>query len=1005
MTLALVGALVGWIGGWVVDQRAQSRGAVYGVPPRVELADHSLGVTVDLLRMSAAERAQFYEQARRIGIQWIRLPISWRAIDKRAPGALFDWSKLDPLIGEIRAQRVYGLPLNILAVLKDLPDWTLDPKALPDGQPPQDWRVFSMSLAHDVSLRYKGEIAAYQIWDEPNLAANWLGHYPDPIAYTRLLRASAITIRANDPNAKIISAALAPTMENGPLNINEPEFLRQMYRAGAGEFFDALGAEPFGFWSGPDDRRVDVNVLNFSRIVLLRELMQANGDEHKAIWATSFGWYVKGAGDSPFGGDTAAVQTSRTLDAIRRARDEWPWLGPLMFARWQSEGDNDPRAGFALLSPTASPLLQSLVHDETFIPPATVGHYHPLSPSALYPGSWLQAPEGADIPRGDASPLKIFFRGTRFDLTVRRGPYEGFLFVTVDGAPANALPRDEQGRSYVVLYDPLAQTAAVSLARDLADKEHRVEIVPQGGWGQWAIAGWIVSRERDETMWPMIGAVVGVLVFGVSGRVIGRMTNDERRRSNVRALFSRQSSYVLRYSAPLVFAAGSALYLSPSAIISWLLIALLAVLIVWRLDAGLALVAFAIPFYLQPKPLGVGSYAVVEIALWLCVMSFAAKRLTGDGRRWTVVNFLSSIFRQLSSVFRLPSFGLRLSSFDWLVLLWLIAGGLGVLAAENFGVANREFRVVFVEPALYYFLLRLYLTPFSPSPLGKGGEGMGLIVNAFLAGAAIVSAKAIADWITHSNLITAEGVLRVRSVYFSPNNLALYLDRAAPLALSLALFGRSRRLLFGIAFALMLSALYLTFAKGAWLLALPAALLFIGLMRGRRPFMAALIALALLALSLWPVLGTERLQSLLDVTSGTTFIRVQVWQSAIAMIRDHPLFGVGLDNFLYQYRTRYILPSAFAEPNLSHPHNILLDFWTRLGLFGVVLLIALLIVFWRKTIQLYRHQSDGDARALTLGLMASMAAALAHGLIDNSFFLVDLAFVLMLTLSVLSAES
>ena len=34
--------------------------------------------------------------------------------------------------------------------------------------------------------------------------------------------------------------------------------------------------------------------------------------------------------------------------------------------------------------------------------------------------------------------------------------------------------------------------------------------------------------------------------------------------------------------------------------------------------------------------------------------------------------------------------------------------------------------------------------------------------------------------------------------------------------------------------------------------------------------------------------------------------------------------------------------------------------------------------------------------------MASMVAALAHGLIDNSFFLVDLAFVLMLTLALVA---
>ena len=54
------------------------------------------------------------------------------------------------------------------------------------------------------------------------------------------------------------------------------------------------------------------------------------------------------------------------------------------------------------------------------------------------------------------------------------------------------------------------------------------------------------------------------------------------------------------------------------------------------------------------------------------------------------------------------------------------------------------------------------------------------------------------------------------------------------------------------------------------------------------------------------------------------------------MIRDHPLFGVGLDNFLYAYRGRYILDAAWQEPNLNHPHNIILDFATRLGLLGLL---------------------------------------------------------------------
>jgi O-antigen ligase len=149
-----------------------------------------------------------------------------------------------------------------------------------------------------------------------------------------------------------------------------------------------------------------------------------------------------------------------------------------------------------------------------------------------------------------------------------------------------------------------------------------------------------------------------------------------------------------------------------------------------------------------------------------------------------------------------------------------------------------------------------------------------------------------------------------------------------------------------------------------------------------------------------PLLGTERFRSLLDTSAGTGFFRLRLWQSAWAMLRDHPWLGVGLDNFLYQYRTRYILPDAWQEPNLSHPHNILLDFGTRLGLGGIAILLWMQLAFWRIAARLYRRLAVGEGRALVLGLMASMVATLAHGLVDHSFFLVDLAFIFFLTLGV-----
>jgi O-antigen ligase len=135
-------------------------------------------------------------------------------------------------------------------------------------------------------------------------------------------------------------------------------------------------------------------------------------------------------------------------------------------------------------------------------------------------------------------------------------------------------------------------------------------------------------------------------------------------------------------------------------------------------------------------------------------------------------------------------------------------------------------------------------------------------------------------------------------------------------------------------------ALYLTFSKGALIVALPSALivmsfLYLWRLRGRGGWRIVSLAagsLIVIVSALLPLSQTQRFRTLLDFGPGSTgFFRLKVWQAALEMLGDHWLLGVGLNNFLYQYRTRYILPEAWQEPDLSHPHNVILDFGTRLS--------------------------------------------------------------------------
>jgi O-antigen ligase len=138
-----------------------------------------------------------------------------------------------------------------------------------------------------------------------------------------------------------------------------------------------------------------------------------------------------------------------------------------------------------------------------------------------------------------------------------------------------------------------------------------------------------------------------------------------------------------------------------------------------------------------------------------------------------------------------------------------------------------------------------------------------------------------------------------------------------------------------------------------------------------------------------------RLENLTDFDNSTTLFRVNLWRSTAQLLQDHPLTGVGLDQFLYAYRGRYILPEAWSDPDLSHPHNWLLDYWVRLGILGVVIGVWLQVIFWRTALTAYREvrQVDGLRLALVLGTMGSMANFLAHGLVDSAYFATNLAFI------------
>ncbi len=979
----------------------------------------AIGINLDASELADPRLSETLTRLDTSGVRWARFFVSWDQVEP-ARGE-YDWHRFDQVFGLLREHP----RLQPLVVLNGAPAWARRAGDADNPLAPPLERADFGAFAAAVAKRYGSQTRYYQVWQEPNIAPHWGARPVDPSDYAGLVREAAMQIHATDPDATIVLAALAPNTEAGGANLSDIDFLEMLYRAGAGPWFDAVAAQPYGFSAAPD-ASAGRGSLNFARTTLLRDVMDRNGDGGKRVWAVSFGWNAlpqDWAGrPSPWGQVDEQEQAEYAAQAVDLVITRWPWLGPMFWPAYcPSRPADDAWLGFALCAQdgSARPIAAALARAASRELALAAGNHAADHPAIRYGPGWRVTASAAD-PSADGDALTSDFVGTGSALKIQGGPYWAYYTVTVDGQPSRLLPRDESGASYLVLYDPAGEQRLVPVASDLAPRLHQVRLEAHGGWGQWALQG-IRVEDRPAATWlpPWWSCALGALVLAMAWLWIARRSLVQPARW-VLALVEHMASWPDSIWWGLAAALGLALALSPALPLDLLVLAGLGVVFFIRPDASLPVIAFSIPLWPKPKSFAGWEFSLYEILLWLVAAAAVARwLLSGLATRDIQAEPGGAPGRSEDSVYGsgIPASGVSgaqrprrhgvlgrvlgaLSSLDWSVLALLAVGLAATLAANRSDVAMREFRTVFVTGALFYGVITR-----APWPRGRGFSWRPVVIGLLL-GMALVSLVALWQLISGQGRIDVEGVGRVRAFYGSPNNLALVLDRAVPLALALAAFGSLggkrivQRVLLAAMTILLLLACIVTFSKGALLLGLPvglAAVLLVGARRSRSRWpLWVLVGLALIGLLGFAALSsTPRFADLTNLRSGTGFFRVKLWQSAWRMALEHPWLGVGPDNFLYAYRSRYVLPSAWQELNLSHPHNLVLDLATRLGVLG------LLAAFWGIFAGLARcwrlvHNRDAAVWPLALGLLGGIAATLAHGLIDNSLFLIDLMALFML---------
>lgn len=994
----------------------------------IPFTEPRLGVNVELLPYDDTELRRQLGLISKSGFRWIRQFAYWDEIETR-PG-LFDWTSWD-----ILAAALEDYPrLEMVAVLMNSPQWareTRGQETLSKTAPPRDVVTFS-AFASAFASRYGTAIDYYQIWDEPNLSDAWGSMDPRPAEYVSLLAAARDAIRLADSSATIVAAGLAPTTETGGRNMSDIRYLEAMYALGAGPMMDVVAGKPYGFSTSPLDRRVDERILNFSRIVALREVMQRHGDATKGLWASNYGWNslpVDWQGDpSIWGAVSESERTQYTLNALDRAHREWPWLGAMFLHHWQPAADpGDAQWGFSLLQQNGEPSSLLLALQAYPLPElAQNGLYHALNENARYSGIWQFGELGADIGRLEPSDsqLDFDFYGVDLAMLLREDDYVAFLYPTVDGQPANAVQTDSSGNAYIFLRSDSrgAETNLVPVAANLPLAKHTLHAVAERGWDRWAIAGYAVSSgdlslsyDRQITLgliatclslllfahsavtapWRAWLPSLGFLATGISATlhlVMTAITSIFMMLAMLWTWDSPRASLLLRDEVNILLAllSGGLLYLSPSLLISILLAFGMFVLIYHRLETGLILTLLWAPFFLYPVELYTYAIPMVEVMILITAAAGFLRFTIALGRQLQMSNAAFPLVH--------PRLRSSLHPIDAAVAAIGLLGLVSLLWAQHPETARTELRTLIFEPLLFYLLLRASRP--SKQTLTR------LFAALVVAGVLVALIGLFMYFRVEGSFFSAVyGFRRLDSVYGSANNAGLLFGRAVPIALAFLLVGLDRRLrlLAGLALLCMLPALALTLSSGAILIGAPAGVIAVFLAAYRRRALAPILAAGALAIGSFALLTrlSDRLANLLDFSSGTTFVRLRLWDSAVAMLLDHPITGIGLDQFLYQFGGTYLKPDAIWDPDLSHPHNFVLDFWIRLGLLGMIAFFVIQLLFWRIVFRLLPRFRNGDPScfAMTLGLAGSMAALLGHGLIDNSVFVIDLAFIFMFQLA------
>lgn len=309
--------------------------------------------------------------------------------------------------------------------------------------------------------------------------------------------------------------------------------------------------------------------------------------------------------------------------------------------------------------------------------------------------------------------------------------------------------------------------------------------------------------------------------------------------------------------------------------------------------------------------------------------------------------------------------------------IFILASVAGIFVSDQRYISLGQWRAYFLEPLIFFKLLIARRNSVNTKTL----------ISALLASTVPMSVLALIQALTGALYPPSlwDDLVGHRAVaYFtSPNALALYLVPALLLGLGLYLEKRNKLVLA----ALIIGTLGLLASQSVGGMAAFAVGLFtVAAVRTKNTLRLWRAAFGVIGIAIIIVLLPPS-QHVLNTKLQSGNNRLTLWRYTSEFLSASPknfVLGAGIRMYFRKVQKPHY--NVRELERLIYPHNIVLNFWSEIGLFGMLAFVTILGLLLKTN---WQHQNS----LVAVGLFAALITLLAHGLIDVPYFKNDLAMV------------